>query len=119
MEDTRLLWALGNYSRFIRPGAVRVGVSAEGINVNNTNGLMVSSYIHEDSGKLVTVAINYGNTDASCKLEIPGYNIDTFKPYITSAKDGETLKPLSDVNSGDVMVFPKKSVITLVSDLNK
>jgi O-glycosyl hydrolase len=119
VEDTRLLWALGNYSRFIRPGAVRVGVSAEGISVNNTNGLMVSSYIQEDSNKLVTVVVNYGNSDTSCKLEIPGYSVNTFKPYITSAKDGETLKPLSTINSEDVMVFPKKSIMTLVSDLNK
>jgi hypothetical protein len=26
-EDSKLLWALGNYSRFIRPGAIRVDVT--------------------------------------------------------------------------------------------
>jgi O-glycosyl hydrolase len=119
VEDTRLLWALGNYSRFIRPGSVRVGVRSEDTDVNDARGLMVSSYIHEETNKLVTVAINYSTTDVSCKLEVPGYTIDTFKPYITSSKDGETLKPLSVVDSDEVIVFPKKSVITLVSDLNK
>ena len=28
VEDSKLMWALGNYSRFIRPGAVRLSVSA-------------------------------------------------------------------------------------------
>ena len=51
VEDSKLMWALGNYSRFIRPGAVRLSVS---VSIKQTlsfpdgdtdqQGLMCSAY---------------------------------------------------------------------------
>jgi O-glycosyl hydrolase len=118
IEDSKLLWAFGNYSRFIRPGAVRVGISSADTDINNTKGLMISSYLQEDIGRLVTVAINYSNTDASVKIALDSNAVTSFKPYITSGKNGEDLKPLPVVSSDDVIVIPKKSVVTFVGTLN-
>ncbi|HEY9044983.1 MAG TPA: glycoside hydrolase [Ohtaekwangia sp.] len=118
IEQTKLLWALGNYSRFIRPGAVRVGVASTDINTDDTKGLMISSYIHETDKKLVTVVVNYGNLDSNIKLTIDGAAITSVKPYITSAQTDESLKPLAEIAAGEVITIPKKSVVTLVSDVN-
>lgn len=117
IDDTRLLWALGNYSRFIRPGSVRVGVSSENVNIHNPNGLMVSSFVNTRTNKLVTVIINYAKNDASFKIQVKGKDEVSFKPYITGPGDDEELKPLPAISSNEVLTIPKKSIITFVNDL--
>ena len=39
----KLLWALGSYSRFIRPGAYRLGVTSS-VEVSDLRGVMISAY---------------------------------------------------------------------------
>lgn len=52
IEETKRLWALGNYSRFVRPGAVRVEVETD-------NDLVrASAYLDPASGALTLVVIN-------------------------------------------------------------
>ena len=118
VEDTKLLWALGNFSRFIRPGAQRISVTSESIDVNNVNQFMISSYINADNQKLVTVLINNGNIDSSVVIHTKGGKVTTWQPYITGPNEGEMLKPLSAINSEDVVVVPKKSIITLVGEMH-
>ncbi len=52
ITETKRLWALGNYSRFIRPGAVRVQVDLDNELVN------ASGYVDPATGALTVVAIN-------------------------------------------------------------
>jgi O-glycosyl hydrolase len=117
LEDSKMLWALGNYSRFIRPGATRVNVSSEGLNINNPKGIMVSSFVDQVSNKLVTVIINYGYTDSSFLIEVNGGEVKSWKRYITGSADDEKLKPIPDALVNDEIVIPKRSIVTLVSDL--
>ena len=63
------MWALGNYSRFIRPGAVRLSVSAFDQAGNlipggdtDQKGLMCSAYQNAD-GSYAVVLINYAQED--------------------------------------------------------
>ncbi len=53
IEPTKRLWTMGNYSRFVRPGATRVAASAEG-------DLRVSAYLAPDSKSVAVVIINHG-----------------------------------------------------------
>jgi O-glycosyl hydrolase len=117
VEDTRLLWALGNFSRFIRPGAVRVGLESKGIKVDDPNGMMVSAYVHEADKKLVTVLINYGHQAIETKVKAAGVEVQNFQPYITSGQAGEQLKPLPVVKAGDRLSLPPRSILTLVGDM--
>ena len=62
--DSKLMWALGNYSRFIRPGAVRMNVTAQNpegeiIPEGDTDpkGLMCSAYKNEN-GKWAVVVLS-------------------------------------------------------------
>ncbi|MGG6498323.1 UNVERIFIED_CONTAM: xylanase, partial [Bacteroidetes bacterium 56_B9] len=69
VEDSKLLWILGNYSRFIRPGAVRMSIKAtdksgQVIPEGDTDpqGLMCSAY-QNTNGQWVMVVINYADQE--------------------------------------------------------
>ena len=57
VRESKLLWVLGNYSRFIRPGMVRVHceVSPE---QSPENGMLASAYQDLEAGTLVLVLTN-------------------------------------------------------------
>ena len=111
-QDSRLLWCLGNYSRFVRPGAVRYEVSSP--KKENPYGVMVSAYRNEDRSWVV-VAINYSNKEQpfTVCLGSPEAKV-SWQPYRTSDKEGETLKPLAPID-GSTTLAPR-SITTFVSE---
>jgi len=56
-SDSKMLWAMGNYSRFIRPGMKKIEV-----NVAPVQDVYVSGFINENTKQLVCVLVNAGNT---------------------------------------------------------
>lgn len=90
-RDSKLLWALGNFSRFVRPGAVRYEVSSP--KQEDPFGLMVSAYQNED-GKWVFVAINYSDKPQDFKLSFSDKKKRSWQIYRTSDAEGENLKPI-------------------------
>jgi O-glycosyl hydrolase len=117
VEDTKLLWALGNFSRFVRPGSVRVAVSSADIAIDNVQGLLVSAYVHDDTHKLVTVVVNYGTDDVPLQLSVEGHADVPVIAYITSAGAGDDLKPRPVQDSHEPVTIPGRSVVTVVSTL--
>jgi O-glycosyl hydrolase len=117
VDDTKLLWALGNFSRFIRPGAQRVNVTSNNLNVNNVNQLMISSYIDADQKKIITVIVNNGTTESSFEINLAGGQVSSWQPYLTGSNDGEDLKPLTQIEDNEIVV-PGKSVLTLVGEVD-
>lgn len=115
---SKLMWSLGNYSRFIRPGAKRIGVLAynrkgETIEEGDTDseGIMISSYKNTD-GSLVAVVINYSNYDQDINVKIKDRPDIKWQSYITSDKSGYNLKKVEMVRSNNVKVLAR-SVLTL------
>lgn len=113
--DSKMLWALGNYSRFIRPGAVRVGLdrSDNTLHAEQAQGVMVSAYRNVDDD-LVVVAVNYGSEDRKVQLQVEGSESSAFIPYITSSK--RDLERQKAVKSGNIVMIPARSVVTLQSE---
>lgn len=112
-RDSRLLWALGNYSRFIRPGAVRYEIrqSVE----EDPYGLMLSAYRNKD-GQWVVVAINYSHQPAPVSLMLSGEDQPRrWQLYRTSDAEGETLKPVGAVT--DSTILPARSITTFLGNL--
>lgn len=112
----KLMWALGNYSRFVRPGAIRYGLTAldsvgRVVKDGETEpaGVMVSAYRNAD-GSWAVVAINYGEETRPFALEGAGTQ---WKAYRTSDVEGESLKPVVFAEGG--MRLEPKSVTTFVS----
>ena len=110
-RDSRLLWCLGNYSRFIRPGAVRYDIKCD--RREDPYGVMASAYQNSD-GSWVCVAINYSEKEQPFFL---GFDLvgtkTTWQPYRTSDMEGETLKPLAPTD-GHTLLSPR-SITTFVS----
>lgn len=113
---SKLMWCLGNYSRFVRPGAVRYDVTAidsDGHAVKDGEtqpyGVMASAYRNAD-GRWVMVAINYG--EASRGFTIGGVD-GQWRMYRTSDAEGESLKPVGTTTNGKA-TLPPKSVTTFV-----
>ena len=66
MRPTKLLWALGNYSFFIRPGYDRVEIAG----ADNMDGVMASAYVSPDGDKIVAVFINMTHEAQNAEISI-------------------------------------------------
>jgi O-glycosyl hydrolase len=65
---SKTLWALGNWSRFVRPGAHRLDIDTSGI----PDDLLVSAYHHAGENRTVLVAVN--RHDAEHRLDLRHLN---------------------------------------------
>ncbi|MFD1884852.1 glycoside hydrolase [Paenibacillus wenxiniae] len=112
--ESKLLWTMGNYSRFVRPGAERIALDG----ANDPNGLMGSAYYHNKDRQLSMVFVNYGNEARTIQLDIDqlpsGKDITQLKPYLTS--DTTNLKAMPAVPVKKTVTIPARSVMTLVGN---
>lgn len=111
---TKNLWALGHYSRFIRPGMKRINIERnDGLNdLQIAQNIMLSAFT--DQQKVVVVAINYTQTDKEMNLEIAGLKrIKKISRYTTTAKSDDNMKPdlLRSVNK---ITLQPRSISTFV-----
>lgn len=118
-RDSKLLWVLGNYSRFVRPGAQRlamevVAIDGTTLKEGNTNptGIMCSAYRNTD-GSTVVVAINYADSQVPFPFSIDGRKASRWDVYRTSDTEDENLKHLGRI-SGKKAVLAPRSVTTFV-----
>jgi len=108
------LWALGNYSFFIRPGYQRIDLTG----ASDLNGLMGSAYLSPDKSKLVVVYVNMGNNDSDVTMSVNGRDgsLLSVEKYITTAdlnlkKDNS--QSISIIGNQTISI-PKRSVTTIV-----
>ena len=97
------LWAMGNFSRFIRPGYRRFEVE------HNSTVLRVVGCNSPDGSRLVVVVMNPGMQSEEVELQ-GGANI--FDAYETSKKND--LQAVSRGVKNNRYIFPAESVTTLV-----
>ena len=102
------LWALGNYSRFVRPGFRRVAVDGG----DDLTGLMCTSYLSADGKQLVAVMVNMSRARRTVNLTLTGFEAKDFKKYVTD-KDHDLNIDDSD-NSLTAIAIPARSVTTVV-----
>jgi autotransporter-associated beta strand protein len=114
-QTSKTLWALGNYSRFIRPGAKRVSFAGDNSNVN---GLLASAYRNDTTGDFDIVYVNPKGTSQSVNvstINATGFKSDYYTPYVTSSTPGDDLKAYPAILADDVYTVPAKSVVTLAA----
>jgi len=112
--ESKMLWAMGSFSRFIRPDMVRVSTSRSdgSLPLNNATGLMISSYVDTPHNIAVTVFINWKQESKAVELDFQGMEIDSVIPYVTSASDD--LAPYAMLKPSDQITIPARSIVTLV-----
>jgi O-glycosyl hydrolase len=119
-RESKLLWALGNYSRFIRPGMVRVksGFSIPLSDRFLASNVMFSAYKNPESRELVIVFVNYSGSDKKLTIgslnDIFSIKDNIFDTYTTS----DSLNLQKGTMPADDIVIGKRSVVTLVGEMN-
>ena len=113
VRDSKTLWAFGNFSRFIRPNAQRIGLSSQSMNINNPRGVMISAYLNSNN-ELVIVAINYSNLDTKLKLDLTNNTVSHFAGFITGPSDDANLKSFGPGDISNGMILPRRSIVTLI-----
>jgi len=117
--DSKILWALGNFSRFIRPGMKRVAVwRSDGASPKDTvEGLLVSAYYDNDHHKIVIVFVNYRSQNVPVKLQFANTqredSVRALIPYITNSE--ESLTACKEVSTQNVLLIPSRSIVTFVT----
>jgi O-glycosyl hydrolase len=112
---SKMLWALGNFSRFIRPGMKRVSATPDSYSNpgDAAKNVMVSTYKDEVNKQVVVVVINM--TTSSQNINCSGVNFvsGSVRSYTTSGS-----KNLSAASVPDLSKVPVegKSIITLVGN---
>lgn len=103
--DSKMLWAFGNYSRFVRPGMKRIKLNT------NAAELYASGFI--DEGKRTTVLVFVNASENERPIKLTG-NLTTTNKTITTYTTNTTKnleKKLITVNN---LTIPAKSVVTLL-----
>ncbi|HML73568.1 MAG TPA: glycoside hydrolase [Anaerohalosphaeraceae bacterium] len=119
---SKMLWAMGNYSRFIRPGMYRVDVrrSDNKTPADVENDLMVSGYYSFAHHAAVLVFVNYASEIRVVKAQFvnlpAGKTVDYMVPYVTAGNviASDSLTPYQALSPGDVFRIPARSVVTVV-----
>lgn len=112
-HDSKLLWAFGNYSRFIRPEMKRVeiGLGAHDKTLKDSyEDVMLSAYVDENTSKLVVVAINYGNENRT--IDVSDYKMDS--KYETSKDKNLEFEKIASKK----IIIKGRSINTLIGSLH-
>ncbi|MGY5355910.1 glycoside hydrolase [Wenyingzhuangia sp. IMCC45467] len=104
--ESKMLWALGNYSRFIRPNDVRIET-----NTNNSEKLLVSSYKNKKNKNITTVIVNSNAVNAYVKLRFKNNYYKNTNVYITNAENNLTHQ---NINNEEITI-PKNAIVTIIS----
>jgi len=74
ITPSKRLWAFGQFSRYVRPGAVRIGVSG--------SGLRLSAFKNED-GRIAIQAINTGTSAQDVTITVKGVKATKVEAFLT------------------------------------
>jgi glucuronoarabinoxylan endo-1,4-beta-xylanase len=105
-------YAVGQYSRFIRPGYVRVNATATPI-----SGVYLSAYTGTSGGTnhTVIVVINSNSTAASLPISVANGSLTSVTPYQTTASGGLTpLTAITVTGNSFTASLPAMSITTFV-----
>ncbi|MFC6859924.1 glycoside hydrolase [Zunongwangia atlantica] len=112
-HDSKLLWALGNFSRFVKPGMQRISAD---LNLDQSlneqyEDIMVSAYKDSITNELVIVAINYSENPKT--LQVNNREVTFEKVYETSTHKNLALKE----NKGRSIEILPRSIITITGTI--
>jgi len=110
--DSKQLWSLGNFSRFIRPGMQRVAAVVQGMDnpVTVAGSIMASAYKDNNSKQLVVVVVNFSASATTLQLSgVSGLAGNRLNTYLTDASN--SLK--RSWVAADNIVIPARAIVTL------
>ena len=101
------LWAFASYSRFIRPGAVRVGAETSG-----GGGLDVSAFRDSD-GSVVVVVLNTAHGPQAATFSLCKLDAKRVTPYLTDTTHQLSAQtPITIRNGAFTATLPPRSLVS-------
>jgi O-glycosyl hydrolase len=114
LETSKIMWVLGHYSRFVRPGYQRVELPGN----DDLLGLMASAYRNAEGTELVVVATNASDRASELRFSFrglpPGVIAGAPKVFVTSASANHR-----ETTGGPAFTMGPKSMATLVFPLQR
>jgi O-glycosyl hydrolase len=106
------LWAFGQYSRFVRPGAVRIGATS-------SNSSVPIDAFKNSGGTVAIVALNNLTTSDTITYSLAGTGTPsgaTVTPYLTNTSNDIAAQATTSVNSSGSFsaTIPARSMVTYV-----
>jgi len=102
-------YAIGNFSKFIRPGWVRISAT-----LSPQSGVTVSAYKDSSSGQFAIVAINQNGSSVAQEFVLNAFSPATVTPWITSANLSLAEEPSVAAGGSFTYTLPAESVTTFV-----
>ena len=100
------LWAFASYSRFIRPGAVRIATTT------SAAGLEVSAFRNSD-GSIAAVALNSAHRRQVATFSLRGLDAAHVTPYLTdTTHELSAQTPITIRNNAFTATLPPRSLVT-------
>jgi O-glycosyl hydrolase len=111
VQTSGRLWAFANYSRFIRPGAVRIAASS------SNSGVDISAF-KNTNGTVAIVALNTASSADPITYSLSGTgtgNGATVTPYLTNSSSSVAAQSATSVSNGSfAATIPARSLVTYV-----
>lgn len=108
--DSKMLWAFGNFSRFVRPGMKRIELASS----QTDSSLLASAYIDQKQKTIVAVVVNSSKDKRNINLQ--GLSGKRKKTQIETYTTDATRK-LAKQTAGETVAIDPQSVTTLVIHL--
>ena len=100
------LWAFASYSRFIRPGAVRIGTTTR------RTGLAVSAFRNSD-GSTAVIVLNSAHSRQAATFSLRGLDAAHITPYLTDKPHQlSALTPITVRNGTFTATLPPRSLVS-------
>ena len=100
------LWAFANYSRFIRPGAVRMDTTT------SRAGLQVSAFRNSD-GSTAVIVLNSTHSRQAATFSLRGLDAAHVTPYLTdTSRQLSAQTPITVRNSTFTATLPPRSLVS-------
>ncbi len=107
---TKRFFTIGQYARFVRPGARRVNATE-----NPVGNVRFDAFMDPGGKKLICVAINDDNKPQQFPIQIGGFTPSACLPVRTSVTDNHARQPiLKPVNGQFNVEVPAESVTTFI-----
>jgi hypothetical protein len=103
------LWAFGNFSRYVRPGAVRIGATT-------SDGNLTLDAFKNTNGTVTVVALETGSSSDPVTFSLSGTGVAngaTVTPYLTNSSSNVAAQATTTVSGGSFSyTMPARSLVT-------
>ncbi|MFR5877019.1 MAG: glycoside hydrolase [Eubacterium sp.] len=105
IQTSKRLWCLGNFSKFIDEGAVRVKVT-------EAQSELMSCAFKNPDGSLAVVYVNQNNKNITTNIKASGYK--SYETYVTNSDKDLELNQSGSYAYANSISVPAQSVVTVV-----